>query len=62
MEQWSLFAISSIETPALEILYIQGDGGDKTPEGQANIALNAEKLRRPLSRLEAPSPRPSRTG
>lgn len=53
MDQWSLFAISSIETPALEILYIQGDGGDKTPEGQASIALNAEKLRRPLTRLEA---------
>lgn len=53
MEQWSLFAISSIETPALEIVYILGDGGDKTPEGQANIALNAEKLRRPLRRLES---------
>jgi len=53
MEQWSLFAASAVETPALEILYIQGDGGDKTPEGQANIAINAEKLRRPLGRLQA---------
>lgn len=52
MEQWSLFSATSIEGPALEILYIQGDGGDKTPEGQATIALNAEKLRRPLRRLE----------
>lgn len=53
MEQWSLFAATSVETPALEILYIQGDGGDKTPEGQAAIAVNAEKLRRPLARLQA---------
>ena len=53
MEQWSLFAATSVETPALEILYIIGDGGDKTPEGQASIAVNAEKLRRPLSRLAA---------
>ena len=51
MEQWSLFSATAVEDPALEILYIQGDGGDKTPEGQATIALNAEKLRRPLRRL-----------
>lgn len=51
-EQWSLFAATSVETPALEILYAQADGGDKLPEGQANIAVNAEKLRRPLARLE----------
>jgi glutathione S-transferase len=51
MEQWSLFSATAVEGPALEILYIQGDGGDKTPEGQATIALNAEKLRRPLRRL-----------
>lgn len=53
MEQWSLFAATSVETPALEILYIIGDGGDQTPEGQASIAVNAEKLRRPLARLQA---------
>ncbi len=46
-----LFSATAVEGPALEILYIQGDGGDKTPEGQATIALNAEKLRRPLRRL-----------
>ncbi len=51
-EQWSLFAATSVEGPALEILYTQADGGDKLAEGQANIALNAEKLRRPLARLE----------
>jgi glutathione S-transferase len=52
MEQWSLFAATSLEPPALEILYIIGDGGDKTPEGQASIRVNAEKLRRPLAHLQ----------
>jgi glutathione S-transferase len=51
-DQWTLFAATGIETPALEILYTMADGGDKTPEGQAAIAINAEKLRRPLGRLE----------
>jgi glutathione S-transferase len=52
MEQWALFAATAVEGPALEILYTQGAGGDKTPEGQAAIAVNAEKLRRPLRRLQ----------
>ena len=51
INQWTLFAATGIETPALEILYTQTDGGDKTAEGQAAIAINAEKLRRPLARL-----------
>lgn len=51
INQWTLFAATGVETPALEILYTQGDGGDKTTEGQAAIAINAEKLRRPLARL-----------
>ena len=51
INQWTLFAATGIETPALEILYTQTDGGDKTTEGQAAIAINAEKLRRPLARL-----------
>ncbi len=53
MGQWALFAATGIEGPALEILYIQGDGGDHTAEGQAAIAINAEKLRRPLSLLQS---------
>ena len=53
MEQWALFGASAIEVPALEITYAVADGGLKTPEGQAIIALAAEKLRRPLARLEA---------
>jgi glutathione S-transferase len=52
IDQWALFAATGIETPALEILYVQGAGGDKTPEGQGAIAINAEKLRRPLGRLQ----------
>ncbi|CAN1572587.1 Gst Glutathione S-transferase [Paracoccaceae bacterium] len=53
MEQWALFGASAIEVPALEITYAVADGGLKTAEGQSIIALAAEKLRRPLARLEA---------
>lgn len=53
MMQWALQAATSIETPAVEILYAIADGADKTPEGQAAIAINAEKLRRPFARLDA---------
>lgn len=52
MEQWALFAATAMETPAVEMLFMFGDGADKTAEGQAAIAINAEKLRRPLRRLE----------
>lgn len=52
MEQWALLAASAIETPAVEMLYLFGDGADKTAEGQSAIAINAEKLRRPLQRLD----------
>lgn len=52
MTQWALFAATSVETPAVEILYTIADGGDATPEGQASIAINAEKLRKPLERLQ----------
>ncbi|TMV82536.1 glutathione S-transferase family protein [Thioclava sp. BHET1] len=52
MVQWALHAASGIEGPALEIHYITGTGGAETPEGQATIAVAAEKLRRPLARLE----------
>ena len=53
MEQWALFGASAIEVPALEITYAVADGGLQNPEGQAIIALAAEKLRRPLARLQA---------
>lgn len=52
MEQWALFAATSVETPALEILYAIEAGGESQPETRAAIAVSAEKLRRPLARLE----------
>jgi glutathione S-transferase len=53
IDQWTFLAVTAVEGPALEILNVQGAQGDKTPEGQAAIAIAAEKLRRPLARLEA---------
>ncbi len=53
MVQWALQAVTGIEGPALEILTVQGTGGADTREGQAAISLAAEKLRRPMARLEA---------
>ena len=53
IDQWTLLAVTAVEGPALEILNVVGAGGDKTPEGQAAIAINAEKLRRPMKRLQA---------
>ncbi len=48
MEQWALFAATAIETPALEIL--------QAPEGalgESIVKVAAERLRRPLARLNA---------
>ena len=53
MEQWALFAATSVETPALEIFYPIAEGRDTTPEGAALVAVASEKLRRPFTRLEA---------
>lgn len=53
MEQWALFAATSVEGPAIEILYAQRDQVGSSPEGEAIIAVAAEKLRRPLARLDA---------
>ncbi len=53
MVQWALHAATGIEGPALEIMFVARDGGAATPEGQAAIAVAAEKLRRPLRRLDA---------
>lgn len=53
LDQWTLLAVTAIEGPALEIQTITGQGGDKTAEGQAAISICAERLRRPLARLEA---------
>ena len=52
-DQWALFAATALEGAALEILLVVDAGGGKTPEGQASMAINAEKLRKPLARLQA---------
>lgn len=52
MEQWALYAATSLEPPALEILLAVESGGDTLPETRAAIRVSAEKLRRPLNRLE----------
>jgi glutathione S-transferase len=53
MAQWALHATSAVETPAVEIMLTQTNGGGDTPEGQGAIAVAAERLRRPFARLEA---------
>jgi glutathione S-transferase len=51
MAQWALHAVSAVEVPALEITYAQRDASG-TAEGEATVAVKAEKLLRPLQRLE----------
>ena len=53
MGQWTLMAVTGIEGPALEMMYVQADGQANTPVGEGVIAIAAEKLRRPLRRLQA---------
>lgn len=53
MEQWALFATSSVETPALDIAMTFTKGQDQTAEGAATIARAVDSLRRPLARIEA---------
>ena len=47
MEQWALFAATAIEGPALEIMMAPADA-----TGEATARVAAEKLRRPLARLD----------
>jgi glutathione S-transferase len=51
-EQWALFGGISLDLPGIDILYTYVDGLQDTPEGAAKIATAAEKLARPLARLE----------
>ena len=46
MEQWALFAATAVEGPALEIMMAPTDA-----TGEATTRVGAEKLRRPLARL-----------
>jgi glutathione S-transferase len=50
MAQWALHASTSVETPALEVMMAQRDGGG-TAGAQATVAVAAEKLHRPFKRL-----------
>lgn len=52
MENWALFAATAIEPNAIEILYVFRDKQQDTPTGQGMIRIAAEKLMRPLDRLE----------
>lgn len=52
IEQWTLFAATAVEGPALEILFaLQSDAA--SPEARAAVSLHSERLRRPLRRLNA---------
>ena len=53
MEQWALYGATSIEAHALAILYAHAEGRAKTPEGEAEIAAEAARLRRPLGVLNS---------
>jgi glutathione S-transferase len=53
LEQWALFAATSVEPVAIEILYVLRDGAGSTPQGEGMMRIAAEKLKRPLKRLEA---------
>lgn len=53
MEQWALFAATAVEPYAIEILYTARDGLANTPTGEGIMRVAAEKLARPLGRLEA---------
>ena len=52
MEQWALFAATSIEGPARRIHSTVESGDAETVEGKSHIALSAENLRRPLMHLQ----------
>ena len=50
MAQWALHAVSSIEGPAIDILYARVDHG-QTAQADDIIAAAAQKLQRPFARL-----------
>ena len=50
--QWGLYGATSVEIPAVAILYIHMDGRTKTKDGAVELAVACEKLRRPLKVLD----------
>lgn len=53
MEQWALYGMTAIEAHALAIMYAHAEGRAKTPEGEAEIAAETARLRRPLGVLDS---------
>ena len=53
MEQWALYGMTAIESHALAIMYAHAEGRTKTPEGEAEIASETARLRRPLGVLDS---------
>lgn len=51
-DQWALFGATALEGPGLEIFYAYAEKRADTPEGLAGLATAAERLSRPLDRLE----------
>ena len=51
MLQWGFYGVSAVETPAVAILYVHGDGRAKTKDGEVELAVACEKLRRPFKVL-----------
>ncbi|MFN3642988.1 MAG: glutathione S-transferase family protein [Gemmobacter sp.] len=53
MVQWTLLAATAVEPAAVEMLMSVMAGQRDTPEGAARMAAAAERLARPLARIEA---------
>lgn len=53
MQQWSYYASTTLEPPALRITMTHRSGTQATPEGAATIAEARKALERPLALLEA---------
>lgn len=52
MEQWALYGATSIEGPAIALLYVHTEGRAETDAGRAEIAEMVAKLDRPLKVLD----------
>jgi glutathione S-transferase len=53
MENWALLAATAIEPAAIEVLLVYRDKQQDTPTGQGVLHIAAERLKRPVNRLEA---------
>lgn len=53
MTNWALYVATAVESPALEISQVHGEGRQDDPVGHAVVASAAHKLRRPFAVLDA---------